>query len=164
MTFVNLLYVILIDYYAMYYKNDPNHIYLGCLIPIILILFCNELIEAKQSSIYGNIFNYFKDFSNWFDLSGLACMFIYCVLVQTGMPVSGRRSWLVFGVFLANMRLMYQLGVFSENFRLMVKIITASISNLKSFLYVLYFIIGTMAICEYVIDDQDEKETFETLF
>jgi len=60
------------------------------------------------------------------------------------------------GVFFTNLRIIFHVSTFSQEFRVMLQIIIRAFWDLKIFLFVLYLLIGIIAICKFIVETSDK--------
>jgi len=71
---------------------------------------------------------------------------------------------LCYSVFFTNMRLIYHISIFYKELRTMLMIISISIVGLFSFIIVLYGFLMVMALCQYVLIEDNSVDFYSTLF
>lgn len=126
--------------------------------------------------------SYFLDLQNYFDFTGQALIMAYCIIdfVQDGQQAklntmqdeideTFNRQLFSVGVFMVNARLMFHLTVFSNSFRIMMTIIVNAMFQLYDFMMVLYMIVVIIAICNFVVDDENRlsvalSNSYQTMF
>jgi len=151
----------MLDIYALFHKEGNNVEFAKWgLIFFLIILMAYEVL---QMIVEGNPYRYLIQVENFFDVLGFLIILFYCIIYLFDKEIATKTNYhanfLCFGMLIANLRLMIHLSIFNESLRQMIMSIEQSIIKILPFVVVLYCLIYTMAMCTYIVQNDNDRDT-----